>query len=121
MFTELPKASNCLEEGDAEQVVNKLIKIVALTFRIRFFAMPNRKPFHHQRSHLWNMEVVAYLAGPSVRYLELKSSTTASYPLLRGLKMYSLCDQSYKHFTLINYDSRVVIWGIFQSGTTLES
>ena len=29
--------------------------------------------------------------------------------------------QSYKHFTLINYDSRVVIWGIFQSGMTLES
>ena len=24
-------------------------------------------------------------------------------------------------FTLVNYDSRVVIWGIFQSGTTLES
>ena len=29
--------------------------------------------------------------------------------------------QSYKHFTLVNYDSRVVIWGIFQSRTTLES
>ena len=29
--------------------------------------------------------------------------------------------QSYKHFTLLNYDSRVVIGGIFQSGTTLES
>ena len=29
--------------------------------------------------------------------------------------------QSNKHFTLINYDSRVVIWGIFNSGTTLES
>ena len=29
--------------------------------------------------------------------------------------------QSYKHFTLVNYDSRVIIWGIFQSGTTLES
>ena len=29
--------------------------------------------------------------------------------------------QSYKHFTLINYDFRVVIWGIFQSGMTLES
>ncbi len=27
----------------------------------------------------------------------------------------------YKHFTLINYDSRVEIWGIFQSGSTLES
>ena len=32
-----------------------------------------------------------------------------------------LCGQSYKHFTLVNYASRVVIWGIFQSGTTLES
>ena len=29
--------------------------------------------------------------------------------------------QSYKTFTLVNYDSRVVIWGIFKSGTTLES
>ena len=29
--------------------------------------------------------------------------------------------QSYKHFTLVNYNSRVVIWGIFKSGTTLES
>ena len=31
------------------------------------------------------------------------------------------CGQSYKHFRLVNYDSRVVIWGIFQSGMTLES
>ena len=31
------------------------------------------------------------------------------------------CGQSYKHFTLVNYDSGVVIWGIFQSGMTLES
>ena len=29
--------------------------------------------------------------------------------------------QSYKHFTLVNYDSRVVLWGIFQSGITLDS
>ena len=29
--------------------------------------------------------------------------------------------QSYKHFMLVNYDSRVVKWGIFQSGTTQES
>ena len=28
--------------------------------------------------------------------------------------------QSYKHFMLVTYDSRVVIRGIFQSGTTLE-
>ena len=29
--------------------------------------------------------------------------------------------QSYKHFTLVIYESRVVIWGIFKSETTLES
>ena len=29
--------------------------------------------------------------------------------------------QSYKQFTLVIYDSTVVIWGILKSGTTLES
>ena len=29
--------------------------------------------------------------------------------------------QSYKQFTLVIYDPRVVIWSVFQSGTTLES
>ena len=33
----------------------------------------------------------------------------------------SLSGQSYKHFTILNYDSRVIIWGIFKSGMTLES
>ena len=28
--------------------------------------------------------------------------------------------QSYKQLTLVIYESRVVIWGIFKSGTTLE-
>ena len=32
-----------------------------------------------------------------------------------------VCGQSYNQFTLVNYDFRVVIWGIFKSGTTLES
>ena len=31
------------------------------------------------------------------------------------------CGQSYKHFTIVIYDPRVVIWSIFLSGTTLES
>ena len=31
------------------------------------------------------------------------------------------CGQSYKHFTLVIYDSSVVIWGIFKSATPLES
>ena len=29
--------------------------------------------------------------------------------------------QSYKRFTIVIYDSRVVIWSIFKSNTTLES
>ena len=29
--------------------------------------------------------------------------------------------QSYKHFTIVIYDPRVVIWGVFKSVTTLES
>ena len=29
--------------------------------------------------------------------------------------------KSYKGSTIINYDSEVVLWGIFKSGTTLES
>ena len=43
--------------------------------------------------------------------------------LLRSVKWKSLnlCGQSYKYFTIVNYDSRVVMWGILQSGTTLES
>ena len=32
-----------------------------------------------------------------------------------------LSGQSYKQFTLVIFDSGVVIWGIFKSGTTLES
>ena len=31
------------------------------------------------------------------------------------------CGQSYKVSTIVNYDSSVVILGIFKSGTTLES
>ena len=34
---------------------------------------------------------------------------------------YLLCGQSYKGSMIKNYDSRVVIWGNFKSGTTLES
>ena len=36
--------------------------------------------------------------------------------LLKVVKLRQICGQSYKHFTLVNYDSRVVIWGIFKSG-----
>ena len=29
--------------------------------------------------------------------------------------------QSYKHFMIVIYDPRVVKWGVFKSGMTLES
>ena len=34
---------------------------------------------------------------------------------------FAACGQSYKASTIVIYNSRVVIWGIFKSGTTLES
>ena len=40
---------------------------------------------------------------------------------LTDLKLQILCfGQSYKGSTIVNYCSKVVIWGIFKSGTTLE-
>ena len=32
----------------------------------------------------------------------------------------AICGQSYKHFTIVIYDPRAVIWSIFKSGRTLE-
>ena len=29
--------------------------------------------------------------------------------------------QSYKHFMIVIYNPRVIIWGVFKSGTSLES
>ena len=37
-----------------------------------------------------------------------------------GLHNIGSCGQSYKHFTIVIYDPRVVIWSVFKSGTTLE-
>ena len=34
---------------------------------------------------------------------------------------YMFWSQSYKHFMIVIYDPRVLIWSVFKSGTTLES
>ena len=47
--------------------------------------------------------------------------STDGYILTEVYLLEQICGQSYKHFMLVNYDYRVVIWGIFQSGTTQES
>ena len=39
---------------------------------------------------------------------------------LKPFNMFQTCGQSYKGSRIVNYDSRVVIWGIIKSGTTLE-
>ena len=44
--------------------------------------------------------------------LGLRAEKTLFY-LGALFKTFKTSVQSYKHFTLINYDSRVVIWGIF--------
>ena len=41
--------------------------------------------------------------------------------MIVSINIVDICGQSYKQFTLVIYESRVVIWGIFKSGTTLES
>ena len=58
--------------------------------------------------------------------MNLKIQTLVQIPLPHAERLQTAWStltsgQSYKHFTLVNYDSRVVIWGIFQSGMTLES
>ena len=80
-----------------------------------------------------NPEVVLLIGSAksyNYKYKVSKKFTNKSLPtnsLMAGVEsaitynLGSTCGQSYKHFTLVNYDSRVVKWGIFQSGTTLES
>ena len=61
----------------------------------------------------YQIEIVrAQEAG--IKYLQARSESNNSVSA-------SFCGQSYKQFTLVIYNSRVVIWGIFKSGTTLES
>ena len=55
----------------------------------------------------------SFTSGQSFKHSTIVNTDT-SIPL-------QPCGQSYKQFTLIIYESRVVIWGIFKSGTTLES
>ena len=55
-----------------------------------------------------------------IKHVLLVANSTIIYRLMVLLTCLS-SGQSYKHFTLVNYDSRAVIWGIFQSGTTQES
>ena len=52
--------------------------------------------------------------------VELSQRTLSIGDSISVLRLVS-SGQSYKHFMLVIYDPRVVIWGIFKSGTTLVS
>ena len=56
--------------------------------------------------------LVTVFASPTLCF-QRKTFTFAT-----GSRTFGHC---YKHFMLVNYDSRVIIWGIFKSGMTLES
>ena len=47
--------------------------------------------------------------------------STPATPVPWHLKVTMNCGQSYKQFTIVIYNSRVVIWSNFKSGVTLES
>ena len=63
------------------------------------------------------LNLIYHWAGMVIHLLQLKFSMTTAIVSNAS----SIRGQSYKHFTIVNYDSRVVIWGIFKSGMTLES
>ena len=61
-----------------------------------------------------------YFDAIEVCFDENKFGSLCTPLYLKGRDGYVSCGQSYKQFTLVIYESRVVIWGIFKSGTTLE-
>ena len=68
---------------------------------------------------------VAEIQPPGEHWLDVLTSIwIVSYTcrdMGTGEPSYLFSGQSYKTITLVNYDSRVLIWGIFKSGMTLES
>ena len=59
-------------------------------------------------------KIFRILTLPNVLNLSIWEKSTKHW------NVHQTSGQSYKHFMLVNYNSRVVIWGIFQSGATLE-
>ena len=60
---------------------------------------------------MWKIIHVASSAGIQTRNLLIPIPSYHTHKTI---------GQSYKGSTIVNYDSRVIIWGIFKSGTTLE-
>ena len=84
----------------------------------------------HDTRHIFGIVGSAYMDAldifepAGIRFVSVQHEQNAVSKLLCSLNLLmwtSASGQSYKAPTIVNYDSRVVIWGIFKSGTTLES
>ena len=69
---------------------------------------------HNSRNAFYTVNLWSLMKSPSWSPCE-----TVTYKANNIWKETS--GQSYKGSTIVNYDSRVIIWGNFKSGTTLES
>ena len=79
-------------------------------------------PWHHAKikgEKGLRVRVGQRQVGPNVDNLTFKRCQII-LNLPKATKLLLTSGQSYNHFTLVNYDSSIVIWGIFKSGTTLE-
>ena len=81
------------------------------TFQIYMFRLLGRLIFPHK------------LMPISKRHICVQGRKDRPWPYLGkpGTNTVRPVGQSYKASTIINYDSRVVKWGIFKPGSTLES
>ena len=66
------------------------------------------------------MDCVQHFGMPTLSIIQRKIGLQ-SFSYYRNTVLFASSGQSYKQVMLIIYDSRVVIWSIFKSGTTLES
>ena len=105
-------------------------RVLAIIQFLGWDAILEEEKSHRPLRMFWHRLLVLFL--PLIKHTKLVGLYNSSTPTLMAFTGLTHAHgpspqptpcrgQSYKHFMLINYDSRVVIWGIFQSGTTLES
>ena len=102
-----------------EAWVNAMRTFVNGTFKTIGDPVMGMPPFNKQRIPMFNMPApnVLKMQSPERMYRKWTHSKSGQ----ENTHCQWNCGQSYKHFMIVNYGSRVVIWGIIQSGTTLES
>ena len=70
----------------------------------------NKQTSRDQTDGIWCRIVIDTVLGVSLDICSISGSSRQA----------AICDQSYKHFALVNYDSRVVIWANLYSVTIVK-